>query len=512
VSSRKSARNNKQNRSFSLSIQSLLVAIVFISIFTMAVRIPFAPDTWWHLRSGQYIVENQIIPTTDPFSHTKAGELWIDHGWLVQIFWYTLYAWGNWAAVALAVAGLVTLAFWFVWKQIEGNILVAAFVMILGAIVSSVGWIARPQMGSFVLTAVVAYLLHRFKHHDGKLLPWLPLVILLWVNLHGGFAIGFMLMLAYLAGEVVNNLTAHKDDPVVTWPRLKYLLVVIIISLAVVAINPHTWRMWLYPFQTVGIGALRDFIQEWQSPDFHLLHAQPFILMLLLVIAAIARTDRCADWTDLALIAMWTAWALFAARNIAIFGLVVTPILVRYADQAWTRQWQTWGYKRVPFSSFVNRPSHTSRFILRLNWVLLGLIVIAALVKIVIPLTPKANLKAEQDSLPYQAVEFIRSNHPPGPIFNSYNWGGYLIFKLWPEYPVYIDGRTDLYDDAFIRRYINVMVANDGWQQTLDDDGINMVFVEENSTLAKFLSQNSDWTEIHRDEMAVIFARKTLLP
>ena len=273
-----------------------------------------------------------------------------------------------------------------------------------------------------------------------------------------------------------------------------------------VVINPHTWRMWLYPFQTVGISALRDFIQEWQSPNFHLPYVQPFALMLLLVVAALARAGRRADWTDLALVAMWTGWALFAARNIAIFGLVVTPVLARYADLAWTRQWQDWGYQNVPFSAPPARSRTT------LNWVLLGLIVIAALVKIAIPLTPTANLKAEQDSLPYDAVEFIRQHQRARSIFNSYNWGGYLIFRLWPEYPVYIDGRTDLYDDAFIRRYLKVMVADDGWEQTLDDDGINLVLVENNSTLAKFLRLNPGWEEIYADDMAAIFARQTPLP
>ena len=477
----------------------------------MAVRIPFGPDTWWHLRSGQYIIENLTIPTTDPFSHSKIGTLWIDHSWLAQIFWYILYAVGGWTILALTVAGLAAFAFWLVWKQIEGNIFIAAFAMIVGAVVSSVGWIARPQMLSFVLTAVVAYLLYRFKWRGARLWPWLPLIMLLWANVHGGFAIGFMLMLAYLVGEVANNITAHKNNPVVIWPRLKHLLMVIVISAAVVALNPYTWRMWFYPFQTVGIGALRDFIQEWQSPDFHLVYTQPFILMLVLMIIALARAGCRADWTDLTLVALWAGWALFAGRNIAIFGLVTTPILARYADLAWTRQWQVWGYERIPLSTDTHL-SYRSRFISRLNWVLLGLIVIAALIKIVIPLNPQTNLKVEQETLPYQAVEFIKNNHPPGPMFNSYNWGGYLIFKLWPEYPVYIDGRTDLYDDAFIRRYIDVMVANDGWQQTLAEDGINLVFVETNSTLAKFLRQNPAWIEIYHDETAVIFNRKESLP
>ncbi len=496
-----------------LTTQRLLIAIVFIAIFTMAVRVPADTDTWWHLRSGQYILENFTIPTVDPFSHTQAGQLWIDHGWLGQIFWYGLFAWGGWALVSLALAALVAVAFWFIWKQIEANVFIAAMSMILGAIVSSVVWAARPQMISFVLTAVVAYLLHRYKREDKSLLPWLPLIMVVWVNVHGGFAIGFMLMVAYLMGEVVNNITRHDQDPVVSWSRLKHLLLTMAICLAVVAINPHTWRMWIYPFQTVGIGALRDFIQEWQSPNFHLVWQQPFIVMLLLIVAGIARTTRHADWTDLALVAMWTMWALFAGRNIAIFGVVTTPILARYVDAAWAEQWTTWGYERIPFSGSTTTPSRYRRRDPKiiLNWVLLALVCVAALVKISLPLAPTASLNIEQKSLPYDAVKFMQQEQPVGPMFNSYNWGGYLIFKLWPSQPVYIDGRTDLYDDAFIRRYVEVMTAGKNWQQTLDDDGINLIVIETGSTLAKFLRQNSAWKEIYKDDMASIFSRQELL-
>jgi hypothetical protein len=334
-----------------------------------------------------------------------------------------------------------------------------------------------------------------------------------WANIHGGFAVGFMLIVTYLVGEVVNHLTRHQDDPVLGWPQLKNLGIVTLISLAVVVINPHTWRMWVYPFQTVGIGALRDFIQEWQSPDFHQAHAQPFVVMLLLVIAAMARSGRRADWTDLALIAMWTVWSLFAGRNIAIFGVVGTPILARYADLAWSRQWQTWEYHHVPFSTTSTGSSSGGLKSLRvtLNWVLLILVTSAALIKISLPLSRETNLRIERSTMPYEAVEFIREQRPAGPMLNSYNWGGYLIFKLWPDYPVYIDGRTDLYDDRFIRRYLSVVAAQDGWEQILSDDRINLVLIEHDSALAKFLRRDSNWSEIYQDEMAAIFSRKTTL-
>jgi hypothetical protein len=493
-----------------LTTPKLLTIIVFVAIFTMAVRVPADTDTWWHLRSGQYIIENVTILTADPFSHTQAEQPWIDHGWLAQIFWYGLYALGGWALMALVLAGLVTTAFWFIWRQIDqANLFVAAAGMILGAIVSSVVWAARPQMLSFLLAAVVSYLLHRYKREGKSLLPWVPLIVLLWVNLHGGFAIAFMLMVAYLAGEVTNNLTRHTEDPVVAWGRLRHLLLAMVISMAVVVINPYTWQMWFYPFQTVGIGALRDYIQEWRSPDFHLLFVQPFVVMLLLTLGALARAGRRADWTDLALVAMWAWWGLFAARNIAIFGLVVTPVLVRYADIAWLNQWQSWGYKQdPPFSRQAMLARRQTRY--GLNWLLLALVLVAALGKILVPLTPEANLKAEQASLPAAAVEYIRAETPPGPMFNSYNWGGYLIFKLWPDYPVYIDGRTDLYNDRFIRRYMGVMIADDDWQQILTKDGINLILIENNSVLDKFLRVTPEWQEQYRDGMAVIFVRRDI--
>jgi hypothetical protein len=138
----------------------------------------------------------------------------------------------------------------------------------------------------------------------------------------------------------------------------------------------------------------------------------------------------------------------------------------------------------------------------------LGLVVFAALVKIGVALNPQEAIKAEQDSLPAKAVQFIQENKPAGPLFNSYNWGGYLIFKLWPDYPVYIDGRTDLYDDAFIRRYLDVVAGGEGWQQTLDEDGVNLVLIESGSTLAKFLESDPAWSILYQDVMATVFARR----
>lgn len=495
-----------------LTIERLLVAVVFISLFTMATRAPADSDTWWHVRAGQYIVETRTIPTSDPFSFTRQGQLWIDHGWLAQVFWYGLLALGGWSLVSLGLAALVTASFWLVWRQTGGNLYIRGFAVVLGAITSSVVWAARPQMVSFLLAALVAYLLHRFKRRQGRLLPWLPLILLLWANVHGGYAIAFILMVLYAVGETVNIITAHQEDPVLDRARLQHLLLVMVLCFLAVGVNPHTWRMWLYPFQTVGIGVLRDFIQEWQSPDFHQPIAQPFALMLLLILAAMARTHRSIDWTDLALVGGWALMALFAGRNIAIFALVTTPVLARYADAAWTSQRWRWNRYGAPWLQDILNRLASQKFqpsprLFVLNWALLAVVLLAAALKIGQVISPQTLARVERETLPAGAVAFLQSEQPPGPLFNSYNWGGYLIYHLWPAYDVYVDGRTDLYDDEFLREYLNTARTGDGWREPLERYGINLVFVEHNSFLANALREEPGWQEAFRDEQASIFRR-----
>lgn len=483
-----------------LTLPRLLTIIVFIAIFTMAVRTPADSDTWWHLRSGQYIVENQALYAADPFSHTYQGQVWM-YPKLGQVLWYGLFAWGGWPLVSLGLAALVTGAFGLIWLVTPGNQYLRAFAVILGVITSSLIWVARPQMISFLLAALVLLLLERYKRSGSRWIYGLPLITLLWANIHGGYAIALMLVAAYVVGESVNHLTRQTDDPRLSWPQIRNLVVIGIISFLAVAINPHGWEMWLYPFRTVGIGALRDYIQEWRSPNFHMSITWPFVLMFLLTVGAMGRTSRRVDWTDLALVGLWAAWSLFAVRNIGLYGLLTVPMLARYADAA------VGDYLPVAGTSSLNRRP----VLMRLNWLLLGLLTLAALLRVGLTLAPQTEAMIEQETAPAGAVQFIAQQRPAGPLFNSYNWGGYILFKLWPDYSVYIDGRTDLYEDEFIRRYWGVMNARQDWQQTLDEDDINLVLIENNSTLAKFLAREPAWTELYSDEMAVIFARNRAL-
>jgi hypothetical protein len=482
-----------------LTLDRLVTAIVFIAIFTMAVRVPADTDTWWHLQSGRWIVQNRAIPRSDPFSHTRLGQPWIDHSWLAQIILYEAYGVLKYAGLALLVAAPVTAAYVSVWHQCrEGNRWLRAFTLIVAAATSGVIWAARPQIFSFALTALVAYLLHQFKHGRSGIIWWLPLVMLVWVNTHGGFAVGLILMVAYLFGETGNQLLRNQGMP---WREIGRLALVLGACLLVVPINPNGIQMWGYPFRTVGIGVLQDFIAEWRSPDFHQLHLHPFIWMLLAALTAIGLSGRRADFTDLTLVALFTYMSLLAGRNIALFALVAAPVIVRHGSSA-LAQWRErmgWSVERMMMTR--------ARPLVALNWVLLGLVIVAALVKMSQPLSTAVNEQAQADSLPVQATAFLKDERPPGPIFNSYNWGGYLIWEL-PEYPVFVDGRTDLYDDAFLREYLSIVLAQDGWEEALESHGVNVVLIEPQSVLGRLLVERPAWEQVYADEMATIFVRK----
>jgi hypothetical protein len=371
------------------------------------------------------------------------GEPWIDHGWLAQAGIYLLFDTFGYAGPVLFVAAMVTLAFYFVWLQCkEGDQWLRAFVLIIAAVTSGGIWAARPQIVSFALAALVAYLLYHYKQGQDRAAWWLPVVMVLWVNVHGGFAIAFILMAAYLFGEVGNLILGIETG--IGLGRIGRLLLIIGISFLLVPLNPNTFQMWAYPFQTVGIGVLQDFIAEWRSPDFHQTHFQPFIWLLLAALTVFGLSKKRADFTDLTLVALFSYMTLLAARNIALFALVTAPIIVRYGTPV-LLDWKERVLKRPPEEA---RPDHEARpLYLTLNWLLLIAVVIGALLQISGPITVKANAKAQAESLPAAAVDYLRDAKLPGPLFNNYNWGGYIIWEQ-PQYPVFVEGRTDLYGDV----------------------------------------------------------------
>ena len=185
-----------------------------------------------------------------------------------------------------------------------------------------------------------------------------------------------------------------------------------------VCLNPSGPVMLAYPFKTVSIGALGAYIQEWQSPDFHQRAAQPFIWLLILTLGAAGISRKRLALSDFLLVSGFAYLSLLAWRNVALFALAAPPALTRQAAPVLDGLARRLGFRPAPA---VPRKGQAT-----LNWILLFLVIFAALVKAATVLPSAANLAEIRKTMPVEAVAFIQKTAPPGRLFNSYNWGGYL--------------------------------------------------------------------------------------
>jgi hypothetical protein len=471
--------------------------VLFIALFAMAVRTPADTDMWWHLGAGRAIVTTGHIPYADEFSFTVRGKPWVDVYWLAQAGMYALYSLGGNVALAVLVAVLVVAAFAFIYPQMEGGPFLRAFVVVLGATASSVIWSPRPQTLSFALLAATGYIVYLYKWRRINRLWVLIPVFVLWGNVHGGYALGLMLMGSVIMGDALNRLTGRAAAPeVMTWREIGILIGVGSLCGLALLVNPYTLGTWVLPFRTIGIKTLQGFIQEWASPDFHNLYEQPMLWLLFGLLALAGLSGRGWDWSDLVVVVVFGYSAFLARRNIAPFALVAVPVLARQAapfvEAVSSRI-------RLPVSARQDlKPALSSA----LNWLIVILVALVASLKCGIALSPQMIDKAQRQTVPVRAVEWVKQNHVAGPIYNSYAWGGYLLWAL-PEEPVFVDGRTDVYDE-FLAEYIKVMFVRPGWQDVLDRYGVRLALIERDGLLATMLATQPEWRLAYRDDQAAI--------
>lgn len=478
-----------------LTIERAMIIILFALLFALAARVPVDTDTWWHLRSGEHTLTQGMI-YADPFSHTMHGQPWINHSWGAQIILYAFWKVGGYLGLAVYMAGLATAGMAFVYKMSVGSAYLRAFAVVLGAATAAVFWSPRPQMLSFFLSAVVLYILTRYKRDRVDRLWLLPLIMGLWGNLHAGFSIGFIFMAAFIGGEILNRLLNPRDPQTLTWAGIRKLTVIALISAAALIINPYGLQMLLVPFQTVSIGALQEYIQEWNSPNFHERQTWPFIALLLGLLGAAGASKRGLNWTEFVLAAGTAFMALLAGRNIAVFAVAATPLLTVHLDALLTAR----GWVLQPLQTVTPRMG-------RLNAVLVAVILVACAAKVLVILDQETVDDALKQTLPVDAVSWLADNPQPGPMFNSYNWGGYLIYML-PDQPVLVDGRTDLYGDVLLTRYLSAATGGPAWREMFADYDIRLAVIEAQSGLARLLRQEAGWRTAYEDEMAVVFTRE----
>jgi len=481
-----------------LRVSVELTHLALLGIFLLsAARVSPDPDTWWHLNAGKWMVEHGELLRVDQFSYTRLGELYPAPGWPVQILLYLVYLAGGIGGLNLLTGVVFTLTFYFVSKALCGNEMLKASALILGAAVSSLHASARPALFTLLFSAIFLWVLEDYRWGRANRLKLLPPLMVAWDNSHGLALIGFGLVGLYTLGmtRVEKRETKLALDSL---PKNLYILIPFLLLAA--CINPYGPALLFYPLQAVSVHwEAAQHIQEWQSPDFHRSFVQPFIWLLLLTLAAVGASRKRLALTDFLLVASFAYLGLYSARNVALFGLAA-PIVLTRASAPVAEAWARLSSKR----SVAPKPLFHRVSI----YLILGALTMVGVARVVQMLPSQANLvELEKAGMitPAGALDYLKAEQPAGRMFNSYNWGGYLQWAL-PEYPLFVDGRADLFQDEIIGQWFQVAQVQDGWQEVLNRWNVRLVLIERTWPVAEALKL-AGWQMVYQDGFAVIFTR-----
>ena len=474
----------------SLSFRNVFPLAFFLMIFALAIRQSafIDPDLWWHLQTGQDIVTSRAIPQVDIYSFTKAGSEWVTHEWLSEVLIYGIFRFVGWAGLLIVFSGLITAAFYLTYRRCTGKPYIAAATILLAVVASSPLFGVRPQMITLLLASIFITLLTQYSS-DGlpKRLYWMAPLMLLWVNFHAGYALGLGLIVLYTISLAIDR----------KWNLIPRLALMLIACTAVVPLNPNGFRMFSYPLETLRSPSMAAFIQEWASPDFHKAMFLPLALFLFVLFGALALSPKRARAGEVFLVFVTGLAALRSARHIPIFALIAAPIL---AEQVWALiSARGWDVRLLAPEGSTPRSAVVFALLLLLAPAALDV----ALIKHFVSNQPAY----EAMNYPRAAVDFLAKKQLPGPVYNRYGWGGYLIRRLHGEYPVYIDGRADVYGDKFMYEAFNTHDGRNGWEESLNKFSIRTVLIEPDVPLASLLRSNEQWQKVYEDQQAVIFTR-----
>ena len=457
-------------------------------------------DTGYHIRAGEYIIETHSVPKHDIFSFTNPPLPWTAHEWLSEVIMAVIH--GKFGLTGVVIFfSLVIAAIYYVLfrilKSSQAGILVSVAVALLVIGSSQLHWLARPHIFSLLLTLLWYYVLDRYEYHEQNYLYLLPAVMLLWVNLHGGFIIAFVLTGIYLAGNFLKFLVAAPVEEEKYARKTRSFGLLTGACLLVSLINPRGYHLLLFPFRLASNRFIMDNVHEFLSPNFH--EPMTFTYLLLFMIAVLAVSRKRITLIELTLLLLFTYMSLYSARYIPIFAIIAAPVLVKQAGLFLKEsEGRTAGFLKGMSRRVSSLDSSARGFFWPAAAVAAVLLIFFA---------GKISYHFDQKIKPVAAVEFLKKEHLQGNMFDNDEFGDYIIYAAWPEYKVFFDGRSDMYGVERMKEYFKVIRIETGWEDVLKKHKINWIIYDAKSVLSRFLLGRDDWKLIYADKVADIFVK-----
>jgi hypothetical protein len=450
-----------------------------------------------HIRLGREILDRGQVLRADVLSHTRAGEPIVLHEWLSEVALGGADIAAGLPGVAVLAALLFTVAVWGVYRSAEEMGALRPLALgtgVIALLLQSIHLLPRPHLFTTALATVYLILLLRFARTDrwSALVP-LPVLMVVWANLHGGFLLAFVLMGAFFVGALLGSSELAGGRR-----AARPLGVVVVACAAASLVTPHGLELWTYTTGHLGgDNFLLSVTEEFRSVDFHRGYGRVFLVVLFAGPALWMSGRVRVSWLGAGLYLFFAAAALHSARNIPLFALVTLPWLAVWAEEALEGR----GGAAASVLARLRRMDSGDRSLQPWGWTL------AAIGLVAWALGPGAALyRFDPDLFPVRAVERLGEIDASGHVFNQMHWGGYLLYAA-PDIPVFIDGQTDFYGEELAREYLVAMNARAGWRDALDRYGVEWTLIGARQPLAQVLALDRQWSRVYTDDVAVVYRR-----
>ncbi len=462
----------------------LLLSLVLAAIFIIVVLMPLEPsDYWTYLRIGDQIVRTHAIPTTEFMTYTRGGQPALFSYWLASLLLVGIYKVGGLTLTALVmglcVVGLYALV-WLCLRNLKLGPVSASIVLLITALMGSNNWSTRPQVFALPLFGLTLLILLGWQRSHNRLLWLLPLISVLWVNLHGSFILLFVLLISAL---------------ILGSGSRKHLAIVTLLSMAATLINPYGIHLWLNTAAMIGSDLIKTYSFEWQPPMNQGWQLNLFFGSFL-VIALVSAYSKAKVKL------LWWVWflgfgwmALSSIRYVLWFSLIEAMVLAQLAVP-WLERYLD------------NQPVFPRRAFNLAIGILVLVLPLAFLPGVRQPWWKQAP-ESLADTTPVQAVEWIKA-HPELPEHIWANWVAsiYMSYAL-PDRPVWITNRIEDFNEQILSDNKRLMRASYDWQQILDGYDVNVLLLDQayEKPLITAVSSSNNWVEIYRDERELIFMK-----